>query len=751
MVFIFKLRSCAALVLSTASIGIVSPALAAPEDSDKGLEVVVVTAQKRETNAQTTPIAMSVLGGEQLRARKVESLADLATSGSPSLRIAPFFSRSSALTVGIRGIVPFDANQPSRDAGVGVYIDGVYLGRSQGLGAALFDIERIEILKGPQGTLFGRNSTGGAVSIISKKPTGEFGLRQTFGVRNFGGYNSQTNVDFDEINNVAIKVDAIVSRRDGTVNNTLEGEEDFNKYDRKGLHIGALWRASETLTAHYDVDISKDITTPYYVQLIDKNPATAPLAPLVQVQLGRAKQTDIGVPQGDSVGNIWGHMLHVNWKPAPGIEVRSISSYRKLEQTQLDNGIGAHTTPFRANANFARYSLASLRQEQVSQEFQVLGTLSNLTYVVGTYLYHEEGDDDAWTPNTLTWNATGTAVTRLPTLAAGAATAFPDRASTARADSRALFGQFTWSPASFQDRLHVTAGARYTHDQKSGKLTKVNGANTNFTFNIASDRVDPMITIAYDPIESLHLYAKWGTAYRAGGANSRSVNYRAFDEETVETSEIGMKSEWFDRRARINLAAYSTAYKDIQIDFSAVNLLNSNRGTLETVNAPGEGKIEGFEADITLAPISGLTLALGYAYTKGELPRAANPFNNNALQNVFIVYTPENAFNASIDYQRPIGGGAIIKFHLDANQSEGYNSSSGDPALSDESLVVNGRIAVSDINIGGGRKMQLSLWSRNLLDESHTFYESRAGYAGFGAFGIYNEPQTYGLDATFSF
>jgi iron complex outermembrane receptor protein len=117
------------------------------EASLNALAEVVVTAQKRETNLQRTPIAISVASGTDLEARRVQSLADLGDGAIPSLRVAPFFSRGSALTVGIRGIVPFDANQPSRDAGVGVYIDGVYLGRSQGLGAALYDIERIEVLK----------------------------------------------------------------------------------------------------------------------------------------------------------------------------------------------------------------------------------------------------------------------------------------------------------------------------------------------------------------------------------------------------------------------------------------------------------------------------------------------------------------------------------------------------------------------------------------------------------------------------
>eukprot|EP01041_Mallomonas_annulata_P027053 gene27053-48550_t len=127
----------------------------AEADTTPGLSEVVVTAQKRETNLQRTPIAITVNTGEDLENRRVKSLADLGDGSIPSLRIAPFFSRNSAFNIGIRGIFPSsDANQPARDSVTGVYVDGVYLGRLQGLGAALFDIERIEVLKGPQGTLF---------------------------------------------------------------------------------------------------------------------------------------------------------------------------------------------------------------------------------------------------------------------------------------------------------------------------------------------------------------------------------------------------------------------------------------------------------------------------------------------------------------------------------------------------------------------------------------------------------------------
>lgn len=744
-----ELLLATAAVLTLGVSGAQAADAAAADDSTR-LEEVVVTAEKRETNLQKTPVAISVLGGEQLADRHIQSLADLMTGGVPSLRVAPFFSRNSALTVGIRGIVPFDANQPSRDAGVGVYIDGIYLGRSQGLGVALFDIERIEVLKGPQGTLFGRNSTGGAVSIISARPSGEFGLRQTFGVRNFDGYSTETHLDLPAWKDIALKVDAVLVRRGGTVDNPLAGQQDFNQIDRRGVHLGARWRPTDTFDAQLDFDASDDNSTPYYVQLLEKNPASPALAPLVQVQASRTSRADIGAPLQDSIGRTQGWGLHLSWSPSDAMELRSITSYRRLKQSQYDNGVGAHSGVFVPNGRFSRYSLASLRQKQWSQEVQLVGNLPQFDYVGGVYFYHEAGDDDAWTPNSMQWNATGTVATPLGTLEAGAQSPFPDRASNAKADSYAAFGQATWTPELLDQRLHLTVGGRLTRDKKSGTLFKVNGATTNFTFDFDDTRFDPAVIVAFDPTETVHLYGKWGTAYRAGGANSRSVSYRAFGPEEVETFEAGFKSEFWDRRARLNVAAYETRYKDIQIDFSAVNLNNSNRGTLETVNAPGRGTIKGIEADALVSPVQGLTLSVGFAHTDSKLPAAANPFLGGRLTPVYIVYTPKNAWTAAVDYETPLAG-ATLKAHLDAALSDGYRPSSGEATMTDDSLVVNGRLALADIAVRSDAKMQVSLWARNLFDEQHTFYESRAAFAAQGVFGMYNEPRTYGVDVTLQF
>src|SRR6476659_8477998 len=164
----------------------------------KGLEEIVVVATKRETNLQDTPIAITVLDNVALEDRHVQSLLDLADGSVPSLRIATLEARQSALTVGIRGIVPLDANQPAREQGVGIYVDGVYLARQHGLNAALLDLDHIEVLKGPQGTLFGRNTEGGALNIVTARPTGEFGGRISASIGNFGSYSSEIHLNLPE-------------------------------------------------------------------------------------------------------------------------------------------------------------------------------------------------------------------------------------------------------------------------------------------------------------------------------------------------------------------------------------------------------------------------------------------------------------------------------------------------------------------------------------------------------------------------
>jgi len=748
------LRAC--LMASAAAVVICGQAHAEADANDGavGLEEVVVTAQKRATNLQDTPIAISAMTSDDLQARHVQSIEDLGDGSIPSLRVAPFFARNSALTIGMRGIGALgDANQPARDQAVGVYINGVYLGRAQGLGSAMYDVERIEVLKGPQGTLFGRNTEGGAVSIVTRAPSGEFGMRTAVGYGNYNAYKAETHIDLPAFHDVSVKIDGLVSKRDGTVTNpTTSGQPDFNSYDKSGVQVEALWRATDRFSADYAFDDSHDATTPYYVQLLKKGALA--LAPLMPLQPDRAERANVGVPMRPSVGNTWGHRLTLDWKLSDDLELKTISSYRKLSQTQFDNAEEVLSV-FAPNGNFSRYSIARVYQDQSSHEFQVIGRLPHIEYVAGAFYYRENVRDNAQTPNSLQWNATGTAYT---TLSLDLNSVPFDRASHVATTSYGVFGQAVWTPPVLNEALHVTVGGRATTDKKKGSLDIVNGALPSYvdankvtvTGTVPLDKswshFDPLVTVAYDVTDDINVYGRWSTGYKAGGANSRSLTYRAFSPETVSMYEIGAKSEFWNRRARLNVSAYSGELKDAQVDFSVI-ILNNNRGTLETTNA-ATGKTKGVDIDVAVVPMEGLTLSAAYAYTDVKLSKAFNPFTN-AQATIYPLYTPKNTGSVAIDYERPALG-ASFSAHIDGAWSDGQYTSTTDPTLSDSAFLVNARLALSDIKLNGDSStLQLSLWSRNLLDEAHAFLKNTN--AALGTYGIYNEPRTFGVEASVKF
>ncbi|MCK6104601.1 MULTISPECIES: TonB-dependent receptor [unclassified Brevundimonas] len=751
-----------------------APAPAA--NSPVGLDDIVVTATKRETNLQDTPISISVVNSEALQNRHVQSLMDLADGAVPSLRVATFEARQSALTIGIRGIVPNDANQPAREQGVGVYVDGVYLARQHGLASALLDIERVEVLKGPQGTLFGRNTEGGALSLVTKKPTGVFGMRAIAGVGNLESYNSELHVDFPAIGDFAFKVDGVLQVQGPVTENILPGETGFGQYDRRGLRFQTRWTPSENFTADLAADVGKDKNTPFYSQLLNFNPngltvvpftsASVPsgsirgLSPLVQVEGSkRMTQADIGVPQQWSVDDTRGVDLHMSYRPTDALEIRSITAYRDLDVEQYDNIAGAHRPPVVGpNGKFSRYSLAGFWQHQFSQELQAVGSLGDsIDYVGGVFYFKETVSDDASTPSTNQWNADGTGYTILDPTPTIRGFRSMDRKSTAHSESKAIYGQATWTPASM-DALHLTVGGRYTWDDKDGVLELVNndlpivnGVKGVLRFNSKVDRFDPLVTLAYDVTDSINVYGKYSTGYRAGGASSRSLTYRSFDPEEVKAYELGLKSDLFDRRVRLNAAIYAMNRTDSQIDFSLVTVQGaSTRNTLETINAPGTTKIRGLELEGQFRATDNLTLSASYAYTDAKVPDTVNPFNGQT-QKVFIAYTPENAASFAADWNSPFMG-ATLKAHVDANYADANHSFEQFEIKNDSSFVVNARVAIADITTrDGGPLLEVALWSRNLLDETYVYRRDPSNRNTLGDYGNFNNPRTFGIELRASY
>ena len=803
--------SCLAAVIATPAFSAEAAEAAASSEATTQLEEVVVTATKRETNLQKTPIAISVLGAQQMQARHAENLIGLQDGAIPSLRVATFEARQSALTIGIRGIVPFDANQTARDQGVGVYIDGVYLGRQQGLNAALFDLERIEVLRGPQGTLFGRNTEGGALNIVTKRPTGVFGGRVTVGAGNFGAYNAELHQDFQEYNGISVKVDGLIQHQDATTKNPATGQAGWNQFDRKGARITALYRPNSDFSAELSADYANDKNTPFFSQLVNYNPygkrvrtlaevqagpagapagTINPLSPLVKVHTDRQTVSDIGTVQQPSVDQTGGATATLKYKASPDLELRSITAVRAVGTNQWDNSgvesrnvFAPSTTPGTGTAGlFGRYSLSDLYQRQFSQEFQAVGNVgSSFTYVGGLYYFKEHVKESAATPLTNQWNADGTAYIIRNPLGAGAfpangnvqgwqyGTRFIARASRATADSYAVYGQGTYTPASIE-ALHLTVGGRYTKDKRNGTLYTVSGKATNFVFNYDKGRFDPLVNVAYDAAENISLYAKYSTGFRAGGANDRSSNFQAFDAEDVKAYEVGAKMDLLDRRLRVNLAAYAMDRKNSQIDFDNVDTTPGSptlgAHTEETRNAPGTSKIKGFEAEVIGKVTEGMTVGFSYAYTDVKTPAAPFPFvgNPDVPQGtpfpVNVVYTPKSAWSAYIDYEMPAGD-LTFRGHLDANYADAqyaFQSEFADVSptgklvknvavKTDSSFIVNGNLALADINMaGGGATATVSLWIRNLLDESHIYRISAANRGTIGEYANFNPPRTYGVE-----
>ncbi|HEX7822308.1 MAG TPA: TonB-dependent receptor [Sphingobium sp.] len=797
--------------------------------SDAGLTDIVVTATKRETNLQSTPISINVVNTEAIKDRHVQSLYDLADGSVPSLRVATFEARQSALTIGIRGIVPLDANQPAREQGVGIYIDGVYLGRQHGLNAALFDVERVEVLKGPQGTLFGRNTEGGALSIVSKAPSGKFGGRVEGGFGNLGAYTGALHLDLPEYHNFSVKVDAVKQYQGPTTTNPMAGQTGFGYYDRQGGRVAVRWQPTSDITNDFSYDVAKDQNSPFYSQLLNINPngcavgtqvsqpacalpgtaytnltgtvKAVPSSVLSNIN-GLQRTADIGVPQQPSVDKTHGFTNNLKWKLSDEIELRSITAWRGVDVTQWDNSGGAHrvpvftttgtpeTSPGANNGTlvggaFSRYSLANLRQRQFSQELQAVGSISNFDYVAGLFYFNEHISDNAATPNSNIWTVdrnTGavTGYTINPAIYSNPFATI-DRASEVWSKSYAAYGQVTWNA---NDAIHLTVGGRYTHDKKSGVLHFSRGVNYDTNPPAASvgytplekswNRFNPMATLAYDVNSDIHVYAKYATGYRAGGASSRTSNYQAFDPEDVKSYEVGLKTDFWNRRARFNIAGYIMDRKNSQVDISSIQSVGtSNFNNLVTINAPGITKIRGIEADLTVQPVEGLTLNASYTYTYTKIPPVlitytAAGVSTSVYQDFYIVFTPRNAASGAIDYVLPIGGGDTrVKFHIDGNYSQSTQTFDQFATHNDASLLFNGRVSIADIGMGdGGQKLTVGVWGRNLFNTSYVYRRDPSNSLPgapttsvttgsvnniLGDYGNYNAPRTFGLDATVSF
>lgn len=744
------------------------PALfAGSEVSAAVLEEIVVTAQKREEGLQDTPIAVTAFTAAALENKGIDDISEIAAF-TPNLvfdTTSPVSGLSSGAVIFIRGIGNTDFSLTT-DPGVGTYVDGVYMSRSAGGVLDVLDVERVEVLRGPQGTLFGRNTIGGAINITSRKPADEleFKLQGTFA--NYDRIDVRGSVDVPITPEFRTSLAFSRKQRDGYVDRVLVGDE-LGDEDRFALRATAVWEASERLEFQASFDYTEIDEQSAGSVLLGFTPgastigydlfraAFAPDAPaldqfIVDPESDRSfatgpTGTDLEISGVSFIATYGGD----NW------ELKYSGAYRETEgefNRDPDNTPVAITHTI--NSDY--------EHEQSSHELQLTGDWGDaIQYVAGLYVFEEDGNDDVFVPIFLpnvddpdpaNWFGFPAAVNNF---------------AAVDNTSEAAYAQLTWNAT---DALALTAGLRWTEDEKEFTYTQYIAADINgspLPVPVAAVNEDGNLVTGLIPIvgngsgvasesfdettfkfgldytlpDDTLLYYSYSEGFKSGGFVLRYVEARpeplTFEPEFVDAHEFGVKWQGFDDRIRANVAIFFMDYEDAQVTFF------DNLGGPITANA-GSVDIQGLELELTALLTDRILFEVGYGYTDAEYTEITNipGLSLTIDESAKLVNTPENSLSLAAEYAHPLARGHELSLRLSyAYNDDIFNDSQNSPFLFQESYDT------WDASIqytGADDRWSVALFGHNLSDER--FIVSGDSNFGLGFHeGNLNRPREYGL------
>jgi iron complex outermembrane receptor protein len=735
----------------------------AQDDGGPQLEEIVVTAQKREQNLQDVPVAVTALSESTIQTNRIVDVRDLSAM-APNLTVRVSSGGSSLPTYSMRGLVT-GGGALGADRGISVYIDGVYVQAGSGSIFQFADLERIEVLRGPQGTLFGRNATGGAISILTRGPTGEFGVRQELSYGNYDQLRTKTRLDLPRMGPFSAAVTFVHSERDGDIRNL--GAGTFWNYGAAGLglrvspkrlgdsNVNAVLASAKLDLDRFDVTYKYDYAQDHYTpegQGVAYLDLVAPsIAGIVRGQPNPAILTPVTNQRPDAVNNwyatpsyveSWGHSLTANVRINDDISLKNILSVRKSAVSttyQLDGlgGLRVGGAPFLLLANTGEQS-----DRQWSNEVQLNWNHKLFALTTG-YIHFENksiGGGFEGVANAVAFSAVPNFVVA----------AFPNRHSEVKLKSDAVFAQLEGHVTS---QIDLIGGWRLTKDRKDGVDRTVVGLNQPIRYR--KSRPTYLAGINFRPVDGVLTYAKYSTGYISGGF----LASRAYQPELAKAYEAGVKADLFDRRLRTNLALFRVKYSDLQLTTSGANLTPPNPAGVVLVNA-ADAKAKGFEWENTFVPVEGLTFGASVGYTDFKYTRVDRVIGT--LQNYLPINRPKWTGVLSGQYESGeifSGGHALVR--VDANYRGktllGYTRIGGNPAAldaltTDNSWVVNARAALVDMDVRGAN-VQVALWARNLFDNKDLTNASSLNLGAIGSVfpGSYERARTYGVDLIMAF
>jgi iron complex outermembrane recepter protein len=767
-------------------LGLVAPGARADEaptrlGSDKeSVEEIVVTARKKEEKLQETPVSVTAMTSEKLDAAQVTDLSQV-QDNAPNLTFdtsAPLTGTSSAASIYMRGIGSSEFAL-SADPGVGIYVDGVYLARSIGAVIDMVDTERVEVLRGPQGTLFGRNTIGGAVNVISRAPEGEFGgqARVTVGTDRLIRTQGTVNIPISET--LLSRVSFLNSKRDGFVENRAGTFGDTGDEDRWSARGALQWAMSDavSLTLRADATRERQLPAPNVLVAFSENIGPGPNCQVVPVPppggmgmpaltfpncsfvgMNNALARFIGMMPGapqfpqfgeqflngehatsggfvtstaavnnaaskplgpDSDLDVWGTSATLEWDLTPDVRMRSITAYRRLDHffaLDLDH------SPFNILDTVNDYD-----QDQTTQEIQLFGTAfdKRVDWTVGAYYFDENGDH-----KDVVEFLGGPLTGGIAILSGGK---FDNRATAA-------FGQVSFD---ITDQLVLTTGLRYSYEKKTFDVQRQQviedstpvipmrlpiGLPLILVENKATNRdraLSPHINLSYTWNDGLMTYASYSEGFKGGGFEQRVFPPRLqfvpkFDSEIARVFEVGAKSTMFDGRLILNGSAFFTRYKDLQLSvFDGIAPVTRNAA---------KARLSGVELETQFRPTPELNIEAGLGYI-GTRYREIDSLATGVGKNNDFVNTPRWTAGASVAYTVEMGDrlGALTPRVGWTYRSDTSNDAFNTPALEeDQQNLYDASLTWEDPS----GKWRVTLAGKNLTDRTYIVSGATVPMAG---------------------
>ncbi len=767
--------------LAGAALGVVwgAPLLAAPpEENDKaaaevGLAEIVVTAQKREERLQDVPIAISAIGSDYLKARDISSIEALGTI-APNVKIERAPTNKTVSQIAMRGSVTVNPSVLFEPA-VGLYLDGVYIAKAQGSIFDVADLERVEVLRGPQGTLYGRNTLAGAINLVTKKPSGELGgsVEATYG--NYDFRRLKGTLDLPAFGIVSVKLSGQVQKRDGFIDvvdnpypqaflarpSSVKDTSDLNSHS---MLAQVRIRPSDTLTIDYAFDYSRYRQRPDFAQLYDYNrnglpqdifdpnspsyPSAGAFFPLnLYARTKRQSKASLDADLLYEKLRTRGHSLTVELDLG-GATLKSITAFRKM---RFEDALDLDGSPLPVGA-----TQRDTHYRSFSQELQLTGSLfdDRLKYVLGGYYFRDKGE------------------TLGPQSFFAGATSFQADYGQ-HTSAKALYAQLDFEAS---EGLLLSGGLRYNHERKDVSRLLVSGPGTpgaatliDIGYGDVPDAVynslSPSFAIRYDLTRTVNVYARYARGFKSGGFNGETTELLAptpacpsgaielcqpYRPEKVDSYEVGFKSTLLDRRLQLNVAAFWDEHKDIQLSV----FRGSGALSLSVLNA-ASSRIRGLEVEFVAQPVSALTISGSFAWLDAKYKRFLDA-GIDVSRNRAFPHAPRYSASASVDWRVVEGDWGKVNLIGDVSYVDRYYTYpyalSAPPSTTQVAgntrapsrTVVNLRGVLSDLPLGTV-KGELSLWVRNLFkqDNPSNFIDFGPSFGGM-TLAFFPDPRTFG-------